>query len=122
MKTLIASVLSLALGLFIGWHFGHRHAGHETTEAVQQLVEATEASDAAEAARDARAISSIESGDTKEAVRSLSTPVAHYYAVYGNLSVNSEQRSKVHALIDQVAKTNQVLASSISDTSSLGRP
>ena len=122
MKTLIASVLSLGLGFFIGWHFGHYHTGHGTIEAVQQLVETTEASDAAEAARDARAISSIESGDMKEAVRSLSTPVAHYYAVYGNLSVNSEQRSKVRGLIEQVAKTNQVVASSISDTSTLGRP
>jgi hypothetical protein len=121
MKTSIASVLSLALGLFIGWHFGHHHASRETSEAVQQMVDTTEASDAAEAARDARAISSIESGDTKEAVRSLSTPVAHYYAVYGNLSVNSENRSKVRGLIEQVSKTNQVLASAISDTTALGR-
>jgi hypothetical protein len=121
MKTSIALVLSLALGLFIGWHFGHHHARHETSEAVQQMVDTTEASDAAEAARDARAISSIESGDTKEAVRSLSTPVAHYYAVYGNLSVNSENRSKVRGLIEQVSKTNQVLASAISDTTVLGR-
>lgn len=122
MKTFIAAVLSLALGLFIGWHFGHRHAGHETTAAVRQLVGTTEASDAAEAARDARAISSIESGDTKEAVRSLSAPVAHYHAVYGNLALNDEQRLKVRGLIEQVAKTNQVLASIISNSSALGRP
>jgi hypothetical protein len=122
MKTLIASVLSVAVGLFIGWHFGHRHAGRQTTEAVQQLVETTEASDAAEAARDARAIGSIESGDTKEAVRLLSTPVAHYYAIYGDSSVTNERRSKLRGLIEQVAKTNQVVASSLSDASALGRP
>jgi hypothetical protein len=122
MKTLIASVLSLAVGLLIGWTFGYRHSRHESTEAVQQLVDYTEASDAAQAARDARAIGLLESGDTKETVRLLSTPVAHYYAVYSNLSVNREQRSKVRALIEQVAKTNQVLASSISDTSTLGTP
>lgn len=122
MKTLIAAVLSLALGLFIGWHFGYRHARHETTAAVQQLVGTTEASDAAEAARDARAISSIESGDTKEAIRSLSAPVAHYYTVYGNLALNDERRSKVRGLIEQVAKTNQVLASIISNSAAFGRP
>ena len=121
MKTLVASVLSLGVGLLIGWNLGYRHEKRETTEAVHQLVDSTEASDASEAARNARVISLLESGDSQEAVRSLSTPVAHYYTVYGNLSVNGEQRSKVRALIEQVAKTNQVLASSI-DTSTLGKP
>jgi hypothetical protein len=115
MKTLIASVLSLAAGLFLGWHFGHRHA-------VEQLVETTEASDGAEAARDARVIGLIESGDTKEAVRLLSNPLAHYYAIYGDSSVTHERRSRLHALIEKVAKTNKVVASSLSDASALGGP
>jgi len=122
MKTLIASFLSLAVGLFVGWHVGFRHGGRQTIEAVQQLVETTEASDAAQAARNARAISLIESGDTKEAIRLLSTPVAHYYAVYDKLSVNREQRLKVRALIERVAKTNQALALRLSDASAPERP
>ena len=121
MKALIASGVLLVVGVLIGWRFGHHKAGHETTAAVQQLVEATEASDAVEAARDARAINSIESGDTKEAVLLLSTPVAHYYAIYGDYIAKNERRSNLLALITQMAKTNQVLMSSILDVSNLVR-
>ena len=117
MKILIACILSLGVGLLIGWQFGQRHAGRETTAAVQQLVEFTETSQDAEAARDARVISSIESGDTKEAVRLLSTPVAHYCNTYSGYIVKSERRSNLLAIIDQMAKTNQVLRLRILETS-----
>lgn len=117
MKALIAAVSSLVVGLLIGWHFGHRQAGHETTEAVQQLTEVTEASEDVEAARDTRAISSIESGDTKEALRLLSTPLAHYCNAYGDYVVQSERRSNLLVIINQMAKTNQILRSMILETS-----
>jgi hypothetical protein len=117
MKILIACISLLVVGLLIGWQFGQRHAGRSTTAAVQQLVEFTEASEYAEAARDARVISSIESGDTKEAVLLLSTSVAHYCNTYSGYVVKSEQRSNLLAIIDQMAKTNQVLRSLILETS-----
>jgi hypothetical protein len=78
------------------------------------MVEAGESSDGAEAARAARAIQFIDAGQHEEAVRLLSGPVAHYYSVYGALNTN-ERRSKVRSLIEELAKTNQVVAGRIAE-------
>jgi hypothetical protein len=117
MKTVIASTVSLILGLGLGWYFEHHRAERERTEIVQQMVDAGESSDCADAARAARAIQFIDSGQRQEAVQLLSGPVAHYYSVYGVLSTN-ERRSKVRSLIEELAKTNQVVAARIAEFAS----
>jgi hypothetical protein len=117
MKTLIASAVSLLIGLGIGWCIEHRHAEHEMTDAVKLMVQAGESSDCEHAARAVRAVQFIESGDTQRAVQLLSGPIAHYYSVYGDDHSNDE-RSKVRALIEQVARTNQVVAARIAEASS----
>jgi hypothetical protein len=104
----------LILGLGLGWYFEHHRAEREKTEIVQQMVEGGESSDSEHAARAARAIQFIDSGQPQEAVRLLSGPIAHYYSVYGDLSLN-EGRSKVRSLIEGVAKTNQVVAARIAE-------
>jgi hypothetical protein len=114
MKAFIASTVSLILGLGLGWYFEHHRSQREKTEIVQMMVEGIESSDGEHAARAARAIQFIDSGQRQEVVRLLSAPIAHYYSVYGELRGN-ERRSKVRSLIDELAKTNQVVAARIEE-------
>ena len=72
--------------------------------------------DAEHAARAVRAVQFIELGDTQRAVQLLSGPIAHYYSLYGDDHRN-DQRSKVRALIEQIARTNQVVAARIAEAS-----
>jgi hypothetical protein len=116
MKILLASAVSLLLGLVMGWYIEHRRAEHEKTEIVQQMVHWSESADGEHAARAARAVQFIGSGDTQRAVQLLSGPVAYYYSVYGDDHSNDE-RSKVRALIEQIARTNQVIAARIAEAS-----
>jgi hypothetical protein len=114
MKTVIASTVSLILGLGLGWYFEYHRAEREKTEIVQQMVKEGETSDGEHAARAARAIQFIEAGQPQEAVRLLSGPIARYYSVYGELRGN-EMRSKMLSLIDELAKTNQMVAARIAE-------
>jgi hypothetical protein len=114
MKTVIASSISLILGLGFGWYFEHHRAEREKTEIVHLMAEGIESSNGADAARAARAIQFIDSGQRQEAVQLLSGPVAHYYSVYGAVSAN-ERRSKVRSLIEELARTDQVVGARIAE-------
>jgi len=114
MKTLIAAVVSLTLGLVIGWYTEHRRAEREKTEIVQQMVQKIESSHAVEAVRDVRAISVIGAGDPQQAIQMLLHPIVHYYALYFAAGTN-DQRSEVRALIEQLAKTNHAVAARLAE-------
>ena len=116
MKTLITSTVSLLLGLAIGWYVEHRHSEHEKTEIVQQLVEGIESSDGEKAGRAVLAIQAIDSGDKQRAVQLLSHPVARYYSFYSDVGAN-ERRKKLIVMIEELARTNQVVAARIAEFS-----
>jgi hypothetical protein len=114
MKTCVASVIFLLLGLAMGFYAGNRsYHKHIADEAVQQLVESTESSDALMAAMSARTISLIDSGQDQQAVQMLSFPIAHYYYIYASSTFTNEQRLKLRAMIDGLASTNQIVAAQI---------
>ena len=114
MKTCVISVISVLVGLAIGWHFGYRYCDrYYTNEAMRQMVEQTESSDALMASMSSRTISLIDSGQDKEAVQMLSFPIASYYYVYASSTFTNEQRLKLRALIDGLASTNQIVAAQI---------
>src|SRR5438552_8211097 len=113
MKARVACVVSLLLGVAIGWYAERRHAEHEKAQIVQQTVEGDESSDRERAVRAVRAIESIQSGDTQQAVQLLSTPVAHYYTLYTEAGRKEERRAETRGLIEQLARTNQVVAARI---------
>jgi hypothetical protein len=122
MKTLIASVAALLVGLGIGWYIGHRdYDRHTTNEAVALAVQGAESSDALTAALWARAIQFIESGQTQQAVQLLSGPVAHYYALYGDTVSNDERSMKLRALIQELASSNQVVSARIAEASNAAK-
>jgi len=113
MRTLIASAVSLLLGLVMGWYFEHRHAEREATEIVEQFIEGNESKDAEEALRDVLAIDYIESGDIHNGAQLLSRAVVGFYSDYAHLSHNRKQTTDVLARIDQFASTNKFMADEI---------
>ena len=114
MKTCVASVIFLLVGLAVGFFIGYRdYQKHIASEAVQQLVESAESSDALMAAMSARTISLIDSGQDQQAVQMLSFPIAHYYYIYASSTFTNEQRLKLRALIDGLASTNRIVAAQI---------
>jgi hypothetical protein len=118
MKTTVASLISLVLGLGLGWYFESHRAQRDKTEIVGQLVEGGESADRERAMRAVRAIESIQAGDTQKAVQLLSSPVAHYYTLYTEPGTKEEKRAETRAAIELLAKTNQIVAARISEFSS----
>lgn len=117
MKTLVASFVSLLLGLAIGWYFEHRQADGEMKNAVKDV----QIQNRQEAAIDLRAIELIQSGDTQQVVQLLSIPIASFYAwnMYlthndkATVPWNDEVTRGLLAQIEQFAQTNQVVAAQI---------
>ena len=116
-KILIGSGVSLAVGLAIGWSVEHRRAEHQKTEIVQQMVQGTESSDYEHTARAALAIQLIDSDEAEQAVELLSGPVAYYYSIYRDDTAQNERAAKLLAIIEQLARTNQVVAAQIVEVS-----
>jgi hypothetical protein len=110
MKTLIASIVCLAIGFFVGYWYYERHI---TNEAVQQMMSGVESSDRLEATMSIRAISLAESGDTQQAAQTFSFPIASFYSEYESLTNNDKQTRDVLALIEQFSRSNQVVAARI---------
>jgi hypothetical protein len=121
MKKRIAYSMSLLLGLVIGWYIEHRRAEHEKTKIVSQMVQDTEDFERERAARAARAIQLIDSGDKQQAVQLLSTPIAYYYSLHADAGRKDDRSTKVLALIEQLARTNQVVAARIAESSNAAR-
>jgi hypothetical protein len=114
MKTLIASVVCLLVGLWAGFYIGYRYWDrHSTSQAMQAMVESLESHEALMASMSARTISLIDSGQDQQAIQMLSFPIASYYYVYASSTFTNEQRLKLRALIDGLASTNQIVAAQI---------
>lgn len=116
MKAVIASIVSVVLGLALGWCSEHHRAQREKAEIVQQMLEGIESSDGEHAIEAVRAVQFIESGETQRAVQLLSGPIATYYSEY-QAGGTSDRRSKLRSLIEELAKTNEVVAARIAEAS-----
>jgi predicted aspartyl protease len=114
MKTLIASAVSLLLGLAAGWQIERHYATLELNDAVRLMVDAGESSEALQAARAARAIELIGAGETQTAVRNLSKPIAFYYLLYADIA-DTDRRRKMLAMIEQLSSTNAIVANEITN-------
>jgi len=114
MKTSVVSLVSLLVGLAVGWHLGYHNCDrHYTNVAMRQMVEQIESSDALMANMSVHTIGLIASGQDQNAVRMLSFPIAHYYYIYASSTFTNEQRLKLRELIDGLARTNQIVAAQI---------
>jgi hypothetical protein len=118
MKTFVASVIFLLVGLAIGCYVGYRYCDrHATNEAVQQMVDGMESQDGADAMMAVNCIRLIESGETQKAVQMLSFPIATYYSAYALHPSTNEERLKIRAQIEQLASTNQLIAARLKEAS-----
>lgn len=109
MKMIIESVVSLVVGLALGWYVGHQRTMYKVSEAVSQSVKLSESNDAVEALRSIKVIGLIETGQEQEAVKLLSQPLAHYYAVYEVQPGITNQRSQLRSAIESMASSNVVV-------------
>ncbi|HEV2694738.1 MAG TPA: hypothetical protein VG347_17720 [Verrucomicrobiae bacterium] len=115
MKTLIIFFVALLLGLALGCVFTLRHADHEMAEVVATMQAPYEASERVDAARGIRAIEFIESGDSSNAVRLLSTPIVDYYYFNAKLEHNDERTKETLSWIERFVSTNRFIADEITN-------
>jgi hypothetical protein len=117
MKTIITPLVSLLVGLGIGCYVGYRECNRNiTNEAVRQMLETGESSSALLAATSTQAIRLIDSGEPQKAVELLSRRVARYYSTYATGGSTNEQRLKLRVMIDELARTNRILAAEMAAT------
>jgi len=110
MRTVILCVLSLIIGVTIGWCFEHNRAAREKDSAVELMTASAESSDGHHVARAIKTIVLIDSGNAEGAVESLSKPIADYYERYGPYSGGNTHRAELRALIEELARTNKTVA------------
>ena len=118
MKLCITSVACLAVGLAIGFFAQRHYFQHEKAQVVRDMVEGIETAEREHALRAVRAIESIQSGDTQKGMQLLSSPVARYYTEYTEPGTKEKKRAETRAVIEQLAKSNQIVATCISELSS----
>jgi hypothetical protein len=114
MKTLLASIICLLLGLaggfLVGFHYSERRVASEASAHMMRLVDSDSR---LEAARGIRAIELIQSGDTQQAIRMFSIPVADFYSGYAHLANNDEKTKQLLRWVEQIASTNATVANAI---------
>lgn len=113
MKIIIASLVSLLVGVGIGWHLGYMRSNAQAVKEVGSVLEAQESGDAVAATFAVEAVRCIDSGDTQKAVQFLSLPIAHYCVVFAHNPSTDTGQLKLRARIDELARTNQVVAAQI---------
>lgn len=115
MKMLIIFFVGLLLGLGLGSVFTLRHADHEVAAVVAQMQQPYEASERLDAIRSIRVIELIQSGDSSNALRVLSEPIAEYYSINAKLVNNDDRTRKTLNLIEGFARTNQFIGETITN-------
>ena len=80
---------------------------------LQQKTDDYELSAAAAATYAVDATTCIDSGETQKVVQFLSFPIAHYYVVFAHHPSTNAGQLKLRARIDELARTNQVVAAQI---------
>ena len=113
MKIITVSLVSLLIGVGIGWHFGYTRSNAQAAKEVGSVLEAQESCEAVAATFAAEAVRCIDVGDTQKAVQYLSLPITHYWVIYAVSAGTNSQRLKVRSYIEQYAYTNQIVAAQI---------
>ena len=113
MKAIIVSLVSLIIGICIGWYTGYTRPIAEETRWLHAQEDAYESGHAMAASLAVDAIQSIDAGESQKAVQFLSLPIASYYSSYSIYAGTNAQRLKVSARIEQLAQTNQIVAARI---------
>jgi hypothetical protein len=115
MKTMVISLVSLLIGLCVGWYAGYTRPFHEGLKYLRTQEDAYESGHAMAASLAVDAIQSIDAGESQKAIQFLSFPIASYYSSYSIYAGTNAERLKVTARIERLAQTNQIVAARIKD-------
>jgi hypothetical protein len=113
MKTKVISLVSLLIGICVGWYAGYTRPFHEGLRYLRMQDDAYESGHAMAASLAMDAIQSIDAGESQKAVQFLSLPIESYYSTYSMFAGTNAERLKVTACIEQLAQTNQIVATRI---------
>ena len=112
MKTIVISLFSLLVGFALGWYFGYvQPIAKANREAMRQLA-LSDADDSMAAAVAYRTFMLYDAGETQKAMQSLAWPIGVYYR-FNKTRPFTEERSNFLFKIEQLASTNQVVATEI---------
>ena len=107
------TIISLAVGLVIGWFLGYtRPATKEKTE-VAKFLTTMEWDDSKAANFAVKAIPAVEAGDKQKAIELLALPIGSWYRVYAENTGTNEDRIRLKEKINQLASSNSIVASEI---------
>ena len=109
MKIIIIVLVSLLVGVGVGWYFGYTRPIAKANRDAHQEMLATESDDWEAALFAVKAIPLIESGDSQKAVGWLVKPIGSYYRVYSPHPGTNEERLKLLTMIQQLASTNSAV-------------
>jgi hypothetical protein len=112
MKIIVSSLSCLLVGIALGWYAGYsRPVAKANREAMKQFV-VMDADDSMAAAIAVRAIPLIQAGENQKAVEGLVRPIGMFYR-YRKTRVSTEAHSNLLARIEQLAASNQAVATEI---------
>jgi ribosomal protein L22 len=115
MKTLFLCLISLLVGIGVGWHFSRQQAESEFKDRVERAKDSIESSLRTGETKARQAAESIKTTEGGKAVKSLSKQIAAFYKTHAKSAQNDEQTKHVMSWIDQMAKTNKDIADAIQD-------
>jgi hypothetical protein len=115
MKTTMISLVSLLVGIGVGWYVGYSRPTAQMSREMRHQFDADESDQAAAAALATQAIQCIDSGETQKAVQFLTFPIMVYYRDYATQPGTNAQRLKVRAYIELLAQTNPVVAARLKE-------
>jgi uncharacterized protein YxeA len=117
MKNIIISLVSLLVGVGIGWYFGYTRpiakVSRDAHREMPALQAAVRSDDTFAAVIALNAIPLIEAGDTQKAVKVLAYPIGNYYRFYALHAGTNQEWLQMRARIEQIASTNQVVDAEI---------
>ncbi len=112
MKFIIIALFSLLVGVGIGWHFGYTRPNAKADREAMKEFTAMDADDTKAAVVAYRTFMLYDAGETQKAMQALASPIGLYYR-YNKMQPLTEERSNFLAKIEQLASTNQVVATEI---------
>jgi hypothetical protein len=121
MKTIVSCLVTLVIGVIIGWSFEGNRAKRDKESLVEEMLLSVESADTMHVAYDAKAIGLIASGNIVDAVETLSHPIAHYYQLYQGHITDNQTRLKLRTAIEELMRTNLVVDRSIKERMDSGK-
>lgn len=116
-KTILLFLSGCMFGLIAGWYAGYLHprttAIRRGVEYLERSLDQYEPEYVGPSLQAMRVIPLIESGQTNEAVQSLSDWIANYYRSYASTPGTNDYRRRARDVIEAMAKTNTILANRI---------